>query len=59
MTLGVLVPDFTGLSKRELLPLIESQTVRIVINGTGWVTHQSPPPGTPLTENMTIELTLE
>ena len=56
---GSLVPDFTGKSKRELLPLMERTDIRLNINGSGWVTSQSPEPGTPVTENMVIELNLE
>lgn len=53
------VPDFTGLSKRHLLPLLNRKDIHIKINGDGWVSHQNPPAGTPLTENMEIELYLE
>ena len=56
---GELVPDFTGKSKRELLPLMERSDIKLNINGSGWVTSQSPEPGTPVTENMVIELNLE
>ena len=57
--IGSTVPDFTGKSKRELLPLIENKTVQLHINGSGWVVSQNPTPGTPITENMVIELNLE
>lgn len=53
------VPDFTGSSKKDLLPLLNRTDLKITINGSGWVTSQSPEPGTPFTENMTIELNLE
>ncbi|WP_407425116.1 penicillin-binding protein [Treponema sp.] len=53
------VPDFTGVSKRQLLPLLEYQNIRIKINGDGYVQSQNPPAGTPLSENMEIELYLE
>ena len=56
---GSVVPDFTGKSKRELLSLMERSDIRLNINGSGWVTSQSPEPGTPVTENMVIELNLE
>lgn len=57
--LGSTLPDFTGFSKRELLPLLENNNLRITINGNGWVSKQNPPAGTIVTENMIIELTLE
>ncbi len=57
--LGSKVPDFTGMSKRDLLPIIERSDIRVKINGSGWVKSQSPEPGSPITENMLIELNLE
>ena len=53
------VPDFRGVSKRQLLPLLERADIQIKINGDGWVKSQEPPAGTPLSENMEIELYLE
>jgi cell division protein FtsI (penicillin-binding protein 3) len=53
------VPDFIGYSKKELLPLLNQHKVNVKINGSGWVTSQNPIPGTPVTENMVIELNLE
>jgi cell division protein FtsI (penicillin-binding protein 3) len=53
------VPDFFGYSKKELLPLLNQQKINVKINGSGWVTSQNPIPGTPVTENMVIELNLE
>lgn len=59
ISLGSTVPDFTGKSKKDLLPLMERSDIKLNINGSGWVTSQSPEPGTPVTENMVIELNLE
>ena len=59
VNLGQKLPDFSGMSKRELLPLIEKDNIQVKINGSGWVKSQSPEPGTPVTENMVIELNLE
>lgn len=59
LTLNSLVPDFIGKSKRDLLPLLNNSKVNLVIRGEGWVTKQSPDPGTPISENLTIELDLE
>ncbi|MBQ9207554.1 MAG: transpeptidase family protein [Treponema sp.] len=53
------VPNFIGMPKRQLLPLLDYKNIRIKINGDGWVKNQEPPAGTPLTENMEIELYLE
>jgi cell division protein FtsI (penicillin-binding protein 3) len=53
------VPDFTGYSKRRLLPLLLRDDVRIEMSGDGWVRRQSPPPGTPVRPGMIITLELE
>jgi len=53
------VPNLIGRPKRDLLPLLERKDINFVINGEGWVVSQTPEPGTPVTENMTIELNLE
>ena len=59
LILGKTLPDFTGLSKRELLLLLKRKDLNVNISGSGWVTRQSPPPGTPITEGMQIDLYLE
>jgi cell division protein FtsI (penicillin-binding protein 3) len=53
------IPDFTGYSKRQILPLILRDDLTIEISGDGWVKRQDPPPGTPFTEDMVITLELE
>jgi cell division protein FtsI (penicillin-binding protein 3) len=53
------VPDFTGISKRVLLPLLLRSDIKVEILGDGWVRRQSPPAGTPVTGGMTIVLELE
>lgn len=53
------VPDFTGMSIKNLTPLLNRKDINIVIEGSGWVKSQNPPKGTPITEGMTIELHLE
>ena len=57
--LGETVPDFTGLAKRNLLPLFNRKDLKIRISGEGWVKEQKPEPGTPLTQDTEIELFLE
>ena len=59
ISIGDTVPNFTGRPKRDLVPLLDDDHIRFIINGEGWVVSQSPEPGTPITEDMTIELTLE
>jgi len=53
------VPDFTGLAKRVLLPLLLRDDINVEILGDGWVRRQSPPAGTPVTGGMKILLELE
>lgn len=53
------LPDFTGMSKRDLIPLLNRSDLHIHISGTGWVVSQNPMPGTPVTKDMDIELVLE
>jgi len=53
------VPDFTGLAKRLLLPLLLRDDINVQILGDGWVRRQSPPPGTLVTNGMNIILELE
>jgi cell division protein FtsI (penicillin-binding protein 3) len=52
------IPDFTGISKRILSPLLLRDDINVIIQGDGWVFRQSPPPGTPVTEGMTLILEL-
>ncbi|MDR2111073.1 MAG: PASTA domain-containing protein [Spirochaetaceae bacterium] len=59
LVVGDRVPDFTGYSKRRLLPLLLRDDLRIEINGEGWVRRQNPPPGSPLAPGDTIILELE
>jgi len=53
------VPDYTGISKRVLMPLLLRDDVNVEIRGDGWVRRQNPQPGTPVTNGMTIILELE
>jgi cell division protein FtsI (penicillin-binding protein 3) len=53
------VPDFSGLAKRSVLPFLLRDDLHIEIRGDGWVRRQSPPPGTPITEDTVIILELE
>lgn len=52
------VPDFTGLPKKTLLPLLSRKDVKVILNGSGWVYKQTPPPGTPVKPGMEIVLEL-
>ena len=38
---------------------MERTDIKLNINGSGWVVSQSPEAGSPVTENMVIELNLE
>ena len=53
------VPDFTGISKRQLLPLMLRDDLQFLVSGDGWVVRQSPPPDTPIGPGTIIILELE
>lgn len=53
------MPDFTGYSKRELLPLLARTDLKLKIQGEGWVVRQEPRPGVLVTDDTQIILELE
>ncbi|MDR1095391.1 MAG: transpeptidase family protein [Spirochaetaceae bacterium] len=53
------IPDFTGYSKRQLLPLLLLDEINVDIQGEGWAVRQNPPAGTLVTRGMKLELYLE
>jgi cell division protein FtsI (penicillin-binding protein 3) len=59
LRVGSTVPDFFGYSKRELIPLLLRDDLRIEIVGDGWVRRQSPPAGTAISPDTVIILELE
>lgn len=59
LTIKDTIPDFTGVSKRDLAPLLLRDDLRLDIRGEGWVVRQTPPPLSPFQSGMTITLYLE
>jgi cell division protein FtsI (penicillin-binding protein 3) len=57
--IGAHIPNFYGLSKKTILPLLQQNDLHVEIYGDGWVKRQSPPPGTVLTADTVIELYFE
>jgi len=57
--IGGVLPDYTGISKRILLPLLLRNDLDVEIRGDGWVRSQDPPAGTPFSRGMTLVLDLE
>ncbi|MDR2659492.1 MAG: transpeptidase family protein [Spirochaetaceae bacterium] len=53
------IPDFTGYSKRQLLPLLLRDDLNINIKGDGYVVRQNPSAGTQLAPDTVIYLELE
>ena len=53
------VPDFTGVSKRQLIPLLLRDDLNVQVYGDGWVVRQYPAPGTYLNDDTIILLELE
>jgi cell division protein FtsI (penicillin-binding protein 3) len=58
-SIGTHIPDYFGLSKKTLLPLLLRNDLSVEMSGEGWVKEQSPPPGTAFTPGMVIKLILE
>jgi cell division protein FtsI (penicillin-binding protein 3) len=56
---GAVVPDFSGYSKSQLLPLLLRDDLIIELEGNGWVRRQSPEPGTAVERGLVIRLELE
>ncbi|MDR2802932.1 MAG: transpeptidase family protein [Treponema sp.] len=54
-----IMPDLTGYSKRQLLPLLLRDDLQINISGDGYVVKQSPPVGSPIQDGTVIYLELE
>lgn len=59
VSLGSVMPDLSGTPKRLLLNLLTRTDITVKLTGDGYVTGQSPAPGTPIVKGMLIELTLE
>ncbi len=59
VTIGKVIPDLTGVSKRMLMSLLERTDITVAIHGDGYVIEQNPPPGTPVEKGITLELWLE
>ena len=59
VTIGDAVPDFTGYSKRQLLPLLDIDELNVIISGSGWVVGQEPAAGTRVARGMRLLLELE
>ena len=57
--LGTELPDFSGYSKRDLVRLLDNESIILRIVGSGWVVRQSPEPGTKITDRMTVVVELE
>lgn len=58
ITIGTTMPNLIGKSKKELHTLF-SGNFKILLEGEGYVYEQTPAPGTPLTDEMTITLKLQ
>lgn len=53
------LPDLRGLPKRALIPLFDHEDLIIVVDGSGFVRTQTPPPGTEIYPGMVVTLELE
>jgi cell division protein FtsI (penicillin-binding protein 3) len=46
-----LIPDFTGMSLRDVLALCRERGIKTRISGSGWAVNQDPAPGMPIDDN--------
>ncbi len=53
------LPDYRGLAKRTLLPLLARDDIQVRFLGEGHVKKQDPPAGSPFQEGMTLTLEFE
>lgn len=53
-----IMPDLTGLSVTEIVPLLENKGCKVILSGKGWINKQSIPPYTKLQKGQKIILTL-
>jgi cell division protein FtsI (penicillin-binding protein 3) len=51
-----LIPNLVGLDKMSTINIANKLNLKLIHTGMGVVTNQTPPAGTPLTENQTIKL---
>jgi cell division protein FtsI (penicillin-binding protein 3) len=58
-SIGAIMPDLSGYSKRSLIPLLERKDLKVIIKGDGYVVSQLPLPGKPIGEGSTITLNLK
>ncbi len=58
VAIGDSMPDLKGVPKKLLLPLLLRSDLNVTINGTGFVAHQTPAPGTPIEAGTSIVLEL-
>lgn len=58
-SIGQVMPDFAGFPKRSLLPLLDREDIKVIINGEGYVRSQTPAPGTAIQTGATIVLNLQ
>lgn len=57
--IGAVMPDLTGFSKRQLLPLLLRTDLHVQLGGDGYVTSQTPAPGSAVQAGARIVLQLE
>ncbi|HNV37078.1 MAG TPA: penicillin-binding transpeptidase domain-containing protein, partial [Rectinema sp.] len=58
-SIGSIMPDLKGYSKRQLLPLLLRKDIEVRLEGDGYVVSQSPSPGTAVEAGTRIMLRLQ
>jgi len=52
-----LMPDFLGLSIRDVLRKAKKRGIEVKVAGNGWATEQDPVPGTPIVRSTHCSVT--
>ena len=56
--MNITIPNVVGLSSKVAKSLLQNLNIKVNLNGVGYVTAQSISAGTPISEGMEINLTL-
>ena len=56
VNIKTVLPDFTGMSKRDVMYALENSGIPVSLKGEGWVVFQFPPAGEEINEETTVFL---
>lgn len=53
-----ILPDLKGMALSDILPYLENKGIKVIINGEGWISHQSIAPNSKIEKGQKLILTL-